>query len=220
MRVGWMTLAQMQRDSRDLDAAIDSMRRAHALAPRDAQTTSLLAAYLTERGRAAEAIALLTPAASDDRADVQVLVTLGLAQAQAGRGAEAIETIERARRADPTNHRLLIELGTVQLVANRHEDARKTFELAVARNPRLARAHSSLAAIHVEDGRTVEAIASWREATRLDPSEYGRIFLLGISLARAQKTAAARTCLAFFAENAPTSAYAREISAARAWLGR
>jgi Flp pilus assembly protein TadD len=220
MRVGWMTLAQIQRDSRDLDAAIASMRRAHALAPGDAQTTSLLAAYLTERGRATDAIALLTPAASDDRADVQVLVTLGLAQAQAGRGAEAIATIERARRADPSNHRLLIELGTVQLVANRREEARKTFELAVARNPTLARAHSSLAAIHVEDGRTAEAIASWREATRLDPSEYGRIFLLGISQARAHKTAAARTCLAFFADNAPSSHYAREIAAARAWLAR
>lgn len=218
MRVAWMTLAQIQRDSQDLDAAIDSMRRALALAPRDAQTTALLGAYLTQRGRAAEAIAILAPAAADDGADLQVVVTLALAQAQAGRGDEAIATMERARAAHPANARLLVELGTVQLVANRRDAARRTFEHAIARNPDLARAHSSLAAIHAEDGRPAEAIARWREATRLDPGEYGRIFLLGLGLARAQKTAPARTCLTFFAENAPAAQYPREISAARAWL--
>ena len=220
MRVGWMTLAQIQRDSRDLDGAIASMRRAHAIDPHDAQTLALLAAYLTERGRAADAIALLTPAAANDGADVQVLVTLGLAQAQAGRGDAAVATIERARRADPSNDRLLVELGTVQLVADRRAAARDTFELAVKKNPGLARAHSSLAAIHAEEGRSAEAAAAWREATRLDPAEFGRIFVMGISLARAQKAAAARTCLTFFAENAPPDAYAREIAASRGWLAR
>jgi arylsulfatase A-like enzyme/Flp pilus assembly protein TadD len=218
MRVGWMTLAQIQRDNRDLDGAIASMRRAHALAPDDPQTTALLGAYLTERGRPADAIALLSPAAASADADLQILVTLGLAQAQAGRGDAAIATIERARAVDPSNTRLLIELGTVQLVANRRDEARRTFELAVARNPRLARAHSSLAAIHVEDGRYAEALAAWREATTLDPGEYGRIFLLGLALARANKIGPARTCLAFFADNAPAASYPREIAAARSWL--
>jgi len=218
MRVGWMTLAQIQRDSRDLDGAIASMRRAHAIDPDDGQTASLLGAYLTERGRPGDAIALLTPRAAGDRADVQVLVTLGLAQAQAGRGDDAVATIERARRADPSNDRLLIELGTVQLVANRRDAARQTFELAITRNPNVARAHSSLGAIHVEDGRNAEAIAAWREAARLDPGEYGRIFLLGLSFARRGKPAPARICLSFFVENAPAAAYAREIAAARSWL--
>jgi Tfp pilus assembly protein PilF len=220
MRVGWMTLAQIQRDSRDLDGAIASMRRAHALAPADAQTTSLLGAYLTERGRPADAIALLAPAAADAQADLQILVTLGLAQAQAGRADEAVTTIERARAAHPSNTRLLVELGTVQLVANRRDAARRSFELAVERQPSLARAHSSLGAIHVEDGRNAEAMAAWREATRLDPSEYGRIFLLGISFARTGKTGPARTCFAYFADHAPASVYAREIAAARRWLGQ
>lgn len=218
MRVGWMTLAQIQRDGRDLDGAIASMRRAHAIDPDDAQTIALLGAYLTERGRPGDAITLLAPAATGDRADLQVLVTLGLAQAQAGRGEDAIATIQRAQRADPSNNRLLLELGTVQLVANRRAEARKTFELAVARNPGFARAYSSLGAIHVEDGRSADAVAAWREATRLDPAEFGRIFLLGISLARAQKTDAARACLTFFADHAPAASYGREIASARAWL--
>lgn len=218
MRVGWMTLAQIQRDSRDVDGAIASMRKAHALGPDDAQTTSLLGAYLTERGRADEAIALLTTAAASPAADPQILVTLGLAQARAGRGDAAVATIERARDADPSNSRLLVELGTVQLVANRRDAARRSFELAVTRNSGLARAHSSLAAIHAEDGRAAEAEAAWRNATRLDPGEYGRIFLLGVSLARAGKPAPARICLTFFAEHASADRYPRELAAARGWL--
>jgi arylsulfatase A-like enzyme/Flp pilus assembly protein TadD len=218
MRVGWMTLAQIQRDSRDLDGAIASMRRAVALAPHDAQTLSLLGAYLTERGRAAEAVALLAPEAGGEHADLQLLVTLGLAQAQAGRADAAIATIERARAANPTNARLLVELGTVELIANRRDSARRTFEFAVARNPGVARAHSSLAAMHAEDGRPDEAVARWREATRLDAGEYGRIFRLGIAFARAGKTAPARTCFAFFVEHAPAADHPAEIAAARSWL--
>jgi arylsulfatase A-like enzyme len=61
MRVAWMTLAQIQRDAGALDAAIGSLRRAHDLAPHDTQTIALLGAYLTERGAAADAVALMTP---------------------------------------------------------------------------------------------------------------------------------------------------------------
>jgi Flp pilus assembly protein TadD len=75
MRVAWMTLAQIQRDRRELDAAIVSMRRAHALGPQDPQSTSLLGAYLTERGQAVEAVALLSRAASVEQPDLQVLAS-------------------------------------------------------------------------------------------------------------------------------------------------
>jgi arylsulfatase A-like enzyme/Tfp pilus assembly protein PilF len=218
MRVAWMTLAQIQRDAGTLDAAIASLRRAHDLAPHDTQTTALLGTYLTERGSAADAVALMTPAARDDGTDVQLLVALSLAQARLGRSADAVATLERARAADPSSAMLLVDLGTVRLMANQVEAAQRDFEAAIAANPAVARAHSSLAAIHAEAGRTREAIAGWREATRLDPSEYGRIFVLGISLARAGRNGPAAACLGFFAESAPPALYGKQIAAARAWL--
>jgi predicted Zn-dependent protease len=220
MRVAWITLAQIQRDEGALDRAIESARRAYALAPRDPQTAALAGTYLTERGSAVDAVALLTPLAAGDTADLQVLVALGLAQARAGRRAEAIATLERARTAYPENAMLLVDIGTVQLMDNQRDAARRAFEAAIARNPGLARAHSSLAAMHAEEGRPDDAIARWREATRIDPSEYGRIFLLGVSFARAGRTAPARACLTFFAENAPADDYAQQIATARQWLGR
>jgi Tfp pilus assembly protein PilF len=220
MRVAWMTLAQIQRDTGDIAAAVDSMTRAHDLAPEDGQTTALLGAYLIERGNPQAAVAILSPAAAGERPDPQVLVTFAIAQARAGRAADAVATLERARAADPGNARLLLELGTVQLVASRRDAARRTFEEAVARNPALARAHSSLAAMAAEDGRVSDAVSGWREATRLDAGEYRRIFQLGMALTRAPNPAPARACLAFFAEHAPATEYAREIAAARAWLAR
>ena len=218
MRVAWITLAQIQRDAGNLDAAIVSLRRAHALAPHDAQTTALLGAYLTARGAAAEAVALLAPAAGGELPDLQVLVALGLAQARAGRSAEAVATLERARVAHPSNVMLLVNLGTVRLMANERAEARRAFEAAVARNPGLARAHSSLAAMDAEDGRTSEAVARWREATRIDPTEYGRIVALGASFARAGRSGPARACFGFVADTAPPQ-YGTEIAAARKWLG-
>jgi arylsulfatase A-like enzyme/Tfp pilus assembly protein PilF len=218
MRVAWMTLAQIQRDAGALDPAIASLRRAHELAPRDTQTTALLGAYLTERGAAADAVALMTPSARDDGTDLQLLVALAIAQARMGRSADAVATLERARAADPSNAMLLVNLGTVRLMANQVEEARRNFEAAVAANPGIARAHSSLAAMDAEAGRTREAIAGWREATRLDPAEYGRIFVLGMSLGRAGRRGPAAAALGFFVESAPPSLYGTQIAAARAWL--
>jgi arylsulfatase A-like enzyme/Flp pilus assembly protein TadD len=218
MRVAWMTLAQIQREAGTLDAAIGSLRRAHDLSPRDTETTALLGAYLTERGAAAEAVAVMTPDASADGADLQLLVALALAQARTGRYADAVATLERARAADPSSAMLFVDLGTVRLMANHADEARRDFEAAIAANPDLARAHSSLAAVNAEAGRTHDAIAGWREATRLDPAEYNRIFALGMSLARAGRNGPAAACLGFFAETAPPRLYGKEIAAARAWL--
>jgi len=220
MRVAWMTLAQIERDDGRLDAAITAMRRAHDLAPQDAQTTALLGAYLTERGAAVDAVALLAPAAANERADLQVLVALAIAQARSGRGSEAVATLQRAVAAHPGNGMLLVDLGTVELMTGKRDEARRSFQAAIAANDELPRAHSSIAAMHAEDGREAEAIAEWRQAVRLDPAEYGRIYQLGVAFAQAGRTGPARTCLRFFAEAAPAASYDKQIALARAWLQR
>ena len=218
MRVAWMTLAQIQRDAGDLDDGIASLRRAQALAPGDPQTISLLGAYLTERGSAAEAVAILSPSASAKDADLQVLVALALAQARTGRSDEAAATLERARTLAPSNAMLLVDLGTIRLMGNHRAEARQAFEAALARNPALARAHSSLAAMAAEEGRPADASAHWQEAARIDPAEYRRMFQLGVSFARAGHAGPARVCFSAFVDSAPPAAFAHEIEASRAWL--
>src|SRR6185369_3016184 len=134
-----------ERDDGRLDAAITAMRRAHDLAPQDAQTTALLGAYLTERGAAVDAVALLAPAAANERADLQVLVALAIAQARSGRGGDAVATLERAVAAHPANGMLLVDLGTIELMTGKRDEARRSFQAAIAANDELPRAHSSIA---------------------------------------------------------------------------
>jgi cytochrome c-type biogenesis protein CcmH/NrfG len=108
----------------------------------------------------------------------------------------------------------------VALMADRRGAARAAFEQALTRDPTLARAHSSLAALAVDEGRVSDAAAHWREAVARDPSEFGRIFALGVAQARAGRTPQARAALEFFAAAAPPARYAGEIAQARAWLAR
>ena len=124
----------------------------------------------------------------------------------------------RSRERDPSNAMLLVHLGTVLLTADRRPAAREAFAEAVRLNPDVARAHSSLGVLALEDGRPAQAAEHWHAATALDPGEYDKILSLGIALARAERTTEARACFEFFAANAPSSRYAADLERARAWL--
>jgi Flp pilus assembly protein TadD len=106
------------------------------------------------------------------------------------------------------------------MMAGRGDDARRAFEDAIAQQPGTARAHSSLAALDAQAGRSDAALAEWREAIAIDPAEYGPLFATGVSLARAGRTADARAHLDLFTSSAPPDRYGPQIAQARAWLSR
>jgi arylsulfatase A-like enzyme/Flp pilus assembly protein TadD len=220
MALAQLQLGHLERESGNLPAAVAAMRRAFVLAPQNAQTAALLGAYLTDAGQPAEAVRVLTPFAPADSEplDIEVLVSLGLAQARLRQFDAALATLGRARSQAPNNAMLLVDIGTVDLMANRPDEARRAFESAIAQNPSLARAHSSLGAIHADAGRKDAAFAEWKAASSLDPSEYGRLFMLGASLVRAGRVTQARPYLEFFAATAPADRYGMQIVQARSWL--
>ena len=88
-----------------------------AIHPGDVEAASLLGASLTRANRSDEAIEVLHPYAAAADADVQVLVTLGLAQARSGRLAEARATLDRARQAIRRMPCSLVTSGTIELMA-------------------------------------------------------------------------------------------------------
>jgi arylsulfatase A-like enzyme/Flp pilus assembly protein TadD len=211
-------LALLEREAGNLPAGIDALRTVIALTPNDSEALSLLGAYLTEAGRAREAADLLERHASGPDAALEVLTTRALALARSGRPRDALATLATARERDPSNAMTVVEIGTVHLMAGDRDRARETFREALAINPRIARAHSSLGVLSVEDGRTQEAIGHWKAATSLDAREHEKILALGIALDRAGRTAEARVCFEFFVDAAPPSRYQREIERARLWL--
>jgi tetratricopeptide (TPR) repeat protein len=220
MAISQLALAHLERESGSLGAGIEALRRAHALMPDDEETASLLAGYLTEAGRAAEALELLTPFAGRDRADVQVLVTQGLALARLGRTADALAAIDRARRDDPTNAMLLVNAGTVQLMGGDRQAARASFESALQLNPNVARAHSSLAMLAAEDGQTEAAVEHWKHAGALDPREYRKLMALVGMMIQGGRAQQARPYVELFVASAPPRLYAQDLERARQWLAQ
>jgi arylsulfatase A-like enzyme/Flp pilus assembly protein TadD len=220
MRVALLQLAHLERDAGNMPGAVAALRRALTIDPGDVEAVSLLGAYLTAANQPLEAISVLLPHASRPDADVQVLMSLSLAQGRVGRFDDARGALERALAGDPANVRLLVTLGTVELMAGRRAAARTAFESALARNPDTARAHSSLAAMAAEDGQPNDALAHWRRATALDPDEFEKLLAVGIALARSGRAVDAAPYFQLFAETAPPSRYAADIGKAREWLSR
>jgi arylsulfatase A-like enzyme/Flp pilus assembly protein TadD len=218
MRLALLQLAHLERESGNVKAGIAALRHLLRVHPADTEAASLLGAYLTAANRTPEAIAVLQPYAAPPDADVQVLTALSLAYAKAGRFPDATQTLDRARRNDPSNAMLLVTGGTIELMAGRRPQARAAFESALGINEKLARAHSSLGAMDAEEGRHENALQHWRQAVALDPGEYEKLLVTGVSLARNGHSAAARPYLKLFADAAPSNRYAADIARARDWL--
>ena len=215
-----MHLALLERESGNLDAGIDALRRVIALTPDDQEALALLGAYLTEAGRAGDAVRVLDAPAARPEATPEVQTTRALALARLGRFDEALAAMRTARQRNPANAMTLVEIGTVHLMRGDRAEARRAFEEALAIDPQAARAHSSLGVLAVEDGRPQEAREHWRAATSADPREHEKVLGLGIALARAGRPREARACFEFFVQAAPPSRYARDIERAQLWLDR
>jgi arylsulfatase A-like enzyme/Tfp pilus assembly protein PilF len=218
MAIAWLQLAHLSRETGDLRGAIAALDRAHALNASNTETASLLGGYLIQDGRPDAAAKLLASYAASSDADVDILTTMALAKARMGAADQALALIARARAEDPSNAMLLVNEGTIHLMAGHRDLARRAFEDALARDSGMARAHSSLAAMAIEEGRADVAVAHWRAAVAADASEFAPIFALGVAQAKAGREPAARACLTFFADEAPSARYGREIAQARGWL--
>lgn len=218
MAVSLLSLAHLERESGNLPAAISALRKAVAITPQDPEALALLGAYLVAAGKPGEAATLLEPYGRGDEADVQVLVSRALALGRLGRTADALATLAAAREREPANAMLLVESGTVRLMSGDRSRARGDFEAALRINSHVARAHSSLGVVAVEEGRAVEAVEHWRAAVALDPREYEKLLALGVYHWRSGRAQDARPYFEFFLASAPPARYAREIAQVRGWL--
>jgi len=199
MTVGLLYLAQLEREAGRLDAAVAALRQALAQQPGSTEAAQLLGAYLGEAGRSDEAIALLEPYVRAGDADPRLVAPYALALARRGRAADALAALSaaRARESDPSSPLLLVETGTVELMGGNRAAARASFEAAIARNPDVARAHTSLGILALEDGRIDEAYGHWQRAVRADPRELEALRGIAAAQQRAGRPAAARPIAEF-----------------------
>jgi arylsulfatase A-like enzyme/Tfp pilus assembly protein PilF len=218
MAISLLHLAHLERESGNLAAGVSALERAIALHPGDTTTLSLLGAYLTQAGRASEAVERLRAHAQGPDPDAEVLASLALALGRLGRAGEAVNALSRARERDPQNAMVLVDLGTVHLMSGAPGPAREAFEAALAQNPDVARAHSSLGFIDAQAGRRDTSLEHWRKALALDPRECETLLALVSLAARQGGALSARPYLELFIEKAPATPCAARESRARALL--
>ena len=197
MTVSLLYLAQLERDAGHLDAGISALRRALEQQPGSTEALGLLGAYLGEAGRHSEAVALLEPRVRGGDADSQVVSAYAVALARVGRTREALAVLAAARGRDPSSASLLVETGTVALIGGDRAAARAAFHAAVDRNPDVARAHTSLGILALEDNRVDEAFVHWQHAVRADPRELNTLAGMAAAQQRAGRQALARPILTF-----------------------
>jgi tetratricopeptide (TPR) repeat protein len=218
MPAAWLQMAILERKRGDMPAAIDALKRLIAITPEDGGNAAVLGQYLTDAGRASEAVALLRPYAAAAEPALDVLTAQGVALARLGRLPEAAAMLERARQADPSNAMALVELGTVRLLAGQDALARAAFEDALKLDPGLAMAHHSLGLLAAKEGREEEAIPHWRAALERDPGHVDALLRLGSALARRGRADEARPYLEQFVARAPREIYERQVRSTTEWL--
>ena len=215
-----LQLAYLERARGNLSSAVAAARRAVALKPLDAESVSLLGAYLTELGRPREAIALLEPYKKVTAPDFDVLTALGLAYAATGQVPLARETFLKARETDPSNGTALVNLGTLELMAGNRDAARAALDHALELDDSLAKAHNTLGVMAAQDGHVAEAIARWRKAVELNPNDYQTLYNLGVTLEKQGDLMAARTHFEAYLRTAPSALEAGDMARTRDWLAR
>jgi arylsulfatase A-like enzyme/Flp pilus assembly protein TadD len=186
---------------------------------RAAVTTSIarqLGMALAEVGRAPEAVALLTPLAERDDADV--LRVLGSALSDSGDQERALAVLARAAVAAPGDPRVLEAQGVAELRRDRPAEARALLESALVRSPGLATAWNTLgvALYRLEGPRA--AIGAWQKAVEHDPTLWDAQYNLGLVALAAGEREIARQALARFVAGAPPQRFAADLAKARAAL--
>jgi arylsulfatase A-like enzyme/Tfp pilus assembly protein PilF len=218
MRVTLMTLAQIERDLGRIEEAVEAMRRAFELQPGDPATLALLASYLTQAGRPAEAAELTEAHLGRDQPDIDVLFVRSIALARLDRSSEAFVLLERTRELDPDNPMIPVYVGTLHLMAGRQAQARTSFDEALALNPGTVRAHTSLAVMASEEGRIDDALEHWRRATALDRREFAKLLVIAGRMWASGQEGAARPLLEHFAAAAPRNLFGPDIDRVRRLL--
>ena len=218
--LGLRHLAFLRRHTGDVPGAIAAGRAALAADAGSVEAAAELGHLLSDVGRPQDAVTVLAPYARGPEADLDVLVTYGVALARTGQREASIAALDQARRADPSSALAAYSLGTARLSFGDQGGARAAFEDALSLDPRMARACDSLAVLAAVEGSPDEAERLWKQALAIDPRDPDTLFNLGTLLWRQGRKAEARPQFELFLAVASKDAYAQDIAAVRKELAR
>jgi tetratricopeptide (TPR) repeat protein len=197
-------VADVARSHLDYERAIALLEQRVALTPNNAAAHGALGSAYIDQGNEPAGYAELVLALLLDPASADTLTALGRLHLASGRYAGAVTTLEKAVALDPSAGEALRALGDALLHAGREtegrqrlEAARRAQDAAVAEQRRL-RTFGSLGAeatLSMQRGDYADAIALWRQAIEVDPTNAGLRIHLAEALVAARRPEDAATAL-------------------------
>ena len=152
----------------DVDASLEPLMRAAALAPDRAPVRASLGAALRRKGSVPEAEREYREALRSDSSWVPALKGLGVLLLATDRPAEAVEPLRAARLAAPSDLDALVALARAQRLSGDTAGAGATLGEAVAGGA--AEVLNEAGAVAYEEGRWAEAAALFEKALAADPA--------------------------------------------------
>ncbi|MBW3670195.1 MAG: sulfatase-like hydrolase/transferase [Acidobacteria bacterium] len=198
------------------EAAIAALRQGLAASPHDDAMKKRLGLVLSESGRAAEAVAVLSQFEHSD--DPELLNSYGIALADSGNPGRAIQQFERVLEFDATNATAYQNLGIVALRAGDLQRSHRYLMKALSLNDQMPIALNTLGVVFARTGNVSGAIEAWQKAVSIDPGQYDALFNLSLTAGRAGHLEIARESLETFIRTAPPERYASDIAVARRLL--
>jgi arylsulfatase A-like enzyme/Tfp pilus assembly protein PilF len=213
-------LASMQHDSSDLASAIATLETVVKRGIADQSVLVVLAGYLMEAGRLAQAADVLEAVCADHPDYAEAFNVLGVVSSRMGRHERAQAAWRRVLELDPTSATAYENLGVDALGRGDLSGALTNLQRALELDPGLARAHNAVASTYQRLRQTPDAIAHWKMALEIDPRQLEALYNLGTVLWDSGRRDEARPYLERFIHDAPPARFGPDIARLRALLGR
>ena len=213
MGVAAYYLAQAELEAGRTDEALRVMETAYREGTATPALVRQLGLTLSEAGRFEPAVQVLRRAA--ESGDPEDLNALGLALSEAGDQEAAEGVLHEVFAVDERNAEAWQTLALVALRGSRWEEARTRAETALELNPGLGLAWSYLGSARFNLGEHPEALAAWRQAVELDPTDFDALYNIGLVAPELGETEAAREALERFLREAPRERYAADLEEVR-----
>ena len=174
----WASLGSIEAERGHNPAAISALEAARRLQPENATILLQLADLNAQTGRWDEAseaygaAAALTETRGTPKGDPNLRYNQGVALMRTGKLQASLGAFDATLTADPNHYDALVNSGFRLYRQNKQDDAILRFSRATGIKPDSALAWTNLAAVYDSKGDLVNAAASWRRATAIEPKNY------------------------------------------------
>jgi tetratricopeptide (TPR) repeat protein len=187
----WLRLAVIRERRENGSGAVDAIRRAVALDPRNVHLLTHFVHVIHCYDPAEDPFQAFNNAIGLDPNNTAILVAQARAETDHRRFPEAVAHIDRAIRLEPDNVELLSQKADILIRSGDLAEAEATVAKALELKPYDGRLFETRADLLIDLGRHEDAVAAIRHAVNLDPDKVPRLREIGDRLAGAGRFAEA-----------------------------